>query len=215
MSGIPNIKPAGVAQQDIVDAMNMAFRSLYGICAKLDADGGVPLETYVANCWTALINVVIEDSKGNRTGQSIADTSSVEPTHIITPNGLSEAALLAAIYQFTNAWETLTEQLDTDVLTDSTYEALGYTATMLYQVENQKGNILGNGTAFYFRPGMGIPYKELVDMLYDWFKSIDTVAAQLDNDGTVTDVNYEALWYTAVCTLMVENSQASTIGIAR
>jgi len=104
-----NITPRGLSQKDLVDALYMFIASLTGICAKLDLDGGVPLTTYKANCITAIFNVVVEDSKGKRTGQGIAETSAIEPTHIITPTGVSDAALNACLYQCFNAMETLTE----------------------------------------------------------------------------------------------------------
>lgn len=215
-----NIKPGGLSQKDLVDALYMAFAALYGICAKLDADATAATTTHLALCWTALINVKIEDSKGNVTGQGIAESSTIEPTHIITPRGLSDAALNAALYQWHNAWETLCEQLDTDALTLSNYEAYAWTATVLQKFENIKGNTVGNGSAYTFRPkGMG-NQKELVECLYSMFNSIKTLTHNsttygLDGDGTVTDTDYEALWYTAACTLLIENGAGSRIGVSR
>ena len=217
----PNIKPGGLSQKDLVDALYMAFSSLYGICAQLDADMAAPPSgTYVANCWTALINVIIVDSKGNRTGQGIAESSAIEPTHIITPTGISVAALLAAIYQFHNAFETLTEQLDGDSLTFTNYEATSYIAVFLQMVKNSKGNILGNSKTYYFRPGGTYPEDKLVDCLYSFFKGINLLTADntttgLDGDATVTATNYEALWYTANLLLLIEDSVGNTIGISR
>ena len=216
----PNIKPGGLGQLELVDALYMAFAALKGICTKLDLDGGVPKTTYVANCWTALVNVVIEDSKGNRTGQGIAETSTVEPTHIISPVGISDAALLAAIYQFHNAFETLCEQLDGDSLTFTNYEATAYTAVFLQMVENSKGNILGNSKSYYFRSGGVMPEDKLIDCLYSFFKGINLLTADntstgLDGDGTVTDTTYEALWYTAALLLLIEDGKGNRIGISR
>jgi len=215
-----NITPRGLSQKDLVDALYMFIASLTGICAKLDLDGGVPLTTYKANCITAIFNVVVEDSKGKRTGQGIAETSAIEPTHIITPTGVSDAALNACLYQCFNAMETLTEQLDTDSLTLSNYEATAYTACFMQLIENVRGNTLGNGTVFKFKPGGMFNQKELVDCLYNMFLGIyqlcaDQTTTGLDVDGTVTGTNYTALWYTAVLTLMIENSRGSTIGISR
>lgn len=221
-----NIRPGGLAQRELVDALSMAFRALYGICAKLDADTGVPLggggtPTYVTNCWNALINVTIEDSKGNRISRGQAVSSTIEEHHIITPLGISYAALNAALYQWHNAWETLCEQLDTDVLTFSNYEATAWTATVLQQFENIKGNSVGNGTSnFWFRPGGMFNENEFIECLYGMFYSIykltnDGTTTGLDGDGTVTDTDYEALWYTACCTLLIQNRAGSTIGVSR
>jgi hypothetical protein len=62
--------------------------------------------------------------------------------------------------------------------------------------------------------------RELIDCLYAMFNSIKAITHNyttygLDGDGTVTDTNYEALWYTAKCTLMIENSSGSRIGVSR
>jgi len=219
MSGYPSIRPNALSQADHVDALYMAFSSLYGICLKLDNDGG-PLTTYVANCWTALINVIIEDTKGNRTGQGISESSTIVHTHIITPTGRDEAALMAAYFQFWNAFETLTEQLDADGLTFSNYEAKAFTAVCLHLFKNEKDNTVGNGTSFTFRPGGVAPQDKTVDNLYNMFNAIyvlctDGTTQGLDGDATVNDTNYAALWYTANLLLQIENSVGSTIGVSR
>lgn len=218
-----DIKPNGINQKDLVDLLYQIVASIQGICAKLDSDGGVPSETYTANCVTALLNCVLEDSKGNHLNLAKTETSTLEPTAVLKPTGVSDIALLALMYQITNAMETLTEQLDGDGLTFTNYEATAYTATFLHMVENMRGNTLGNsagmadGTAFTFRPGGVTPQRELVDWLYNAVNAIylltaDGTTTGLDGDETVTDTNYEALWYTANITLTVENTKGSRIG---
>lgn len=199
-----DITPRGMSQRDFVDLLYMIVSSVKGICAKLDDDGGVPLTTYEANCYTAMFKTIIEDSRGNRTG--------VTGNHIITPTGVTDAALIELLYEIFNAFETLTEQLDTDNLGDSNYEALCYTAKFLGKVTNQAGNTLGNGTTFYFNPGGVRPEKELVNLLYNIVDAIETLTEKLDLDGTVTDTDYEALWFTANVLLRVENSTGSIVG---
>jgi len=209
----PQISPRGMGQKDMVDALYMVVSSIAGICTKLDADAGVPLTTYLANCYTNIFTVKIEDQKGNITGNTGYQTNDLEAS--INPYGVSDKALIELMYQIHNALETLTEQLDADALTDSTYEALCYTAIILHQVTNSRGNTLGNGTAYYFRPGGVLNQKEFVDWLYSLFNCIETLTEQLDADGTVTDTNYEALWYTATCTLMIEDSKGNVLGVSR
>ena len=214
----PDIKPTGMQQRDFVDALYMLTSSLEGICAKLDADGGVPLTTYTANCITAIFNCSIKDSRGNsfRNGQS--GSSTIEGFHSITPNGIGDAALNAWMYQFFNSLETLTEQLDADGLTFNNYEATAYTATMTQRVENGKGNTLGNGTTTYkFKPNGMWNVGQLVEFLYNAINSINLLCTNntstgLDGDGTVTDTNYAALWYTANILMRVENGAGNTVG---
>ena len=204
------IKPSGISQRNLVDLLYMAVKSVQGICQKLDDDGGVPLETYEANVVTAIFNGYIEDSRGN----SIMNRVSTKDERFfqITPTGIGDKELLEFLYQFFDMMETLTEQLDTDALTDSTYEALCYTALYTWIVENVRGDALGNGTVYYFRPGGVFNYDQLVDLLYQIVNSIETLTEQLDADGTVTDTDYEALWFTATVLMRVENSQGNVVG---
>jgi len=156
-----------------------------------------------------LINTVITDSKGNRTGLQ----SNAENFYSISPTGITDAARLQLLYNFFNALETLCEQLDADTgVADTDYEANCYTALLLHKVEDTKGNILGNGTTFYFRPGGVFNQKELVECYYNIVDAIETLTEQLDADGTVTDTNYEALWFTATILLKVKNGEGSIVG---
>jgi len=203
-----DIKPSGLNQKELVNLLGMLTYSLEGVCTKLDADAGVPLTTYLANCYTAIINTIIEDCAGNRRGQYAAEHLFRE----VSPGGIDDAAFLEWLYNYFNAIETLTEQLDADALTGSDYESLVYTAYFLGIIENQDGNSLGNGTTFYFRPGGVFNQKELVDLLYNIVKAWDVLLTKLDADGTVTDTTYKALWYTATILLKVANSQDDVTG---
>lgn len=198
-----DIKPTGMKQADEVDLLYQILASLKGICTKLDADGGVPLTTYLANCYTAIFDIDVCDSKGN--------SSLNGGRYTITPTGITGQARQELLYQIFNSFETLAEQLDADGLTDSTYEALCYTAKFLWKVENSVGSSLGNGTTYYFRNGCG-DLKQLVDLYYAIIDAIETLTEQLDADGTVTDTNYEALWFTATILTKVTNSAGNTVG---
>ena len=209
----PDIKPNGLGQKEHVSIIVMLLRSLQGIAAKLDDDGGVTDETYEANAITALINLSATDHVGNRFSNGATMSSALEDHHIIDPMGRSDPALLAFLYQFTNAFETLCEQLDLDAgITATTFEANAFTAMFLHIIENEKGNQLGNGTAYYFRPGGVMPQDEIVEWLYNAVNAIETLTEQLDADGTVTDTNYEALWFTAIILMRVEDGQGNVVG---
>lgn len=209
----PDIRPAGLGQRELADVICQLLRSLNGICAKLDADGGVTDTDYQANCVTALINLSATDSIGNRFSNGATASSSLEDHHIISPTGISDPALLAFLYQYTNAFETMCEQLDADgTVSGTTFEANCYTAKFLHLVENQFGNTLGNGTSFKFRAGGVMPQRELVEWLYNAVDAIETLTEQLDADGGVTDTNYESLWFTAIILHRIENGAGSTVG---
>lgn len=216
-----NIAPGRLDQRDEVDALYMCFRALQVLCQKLDLDGGVPLTTYEANVITALVNLSITDSKGNRFSNAAANTSSLEEHVVINPVGITDEGRIAAGCQFWNALETLAEQLDTDTLTFSNYEAKGFTAVCKHAWVNRFGTTYGRGTAFYFGPTAIGDHRHYIDDLFDRFKAIhaicygDAATYGLDTDGTVTDTTYTALIYTAILTMMIEDSMANQIGISR
>lgn len=201
-----------MSQRNLVDLMYAIVASIKGICAKLDADGGVPLTTYTANVFTAIFNGSIENSRAASVINRV--TASDDRFFIVNPYGLTPAALLEWLYQVFDMMETLTEQLDADTLTGSNYEALVYTPHYLWMVTNCKGSTLGNGNTYWFNPGGCGDQKELVDCLAMIVHSIDTLTKKLDADGTVTDTNYEALWDTAVILMQIEDSKGGLYGNA-
>ena len=210
------IKPGGLSQRNLVDLLYMIVAAIKGICAKLDADGGVTATTYESSAYTAIFNGYIEDSRGNSIMNRANDGSGTYVTDerffIITPMGVSDHDLNECIYQIFDMFETLTEACDTDALGDSNYEALCYTALFTWIIENRKGSALGNGTTYYFRPGGMHNQDQLIDLLYKIVDAIETLTEKLDADGTVTDTNYEALWFTATVTMRVQNSQGNVVG---
>ena len=206
------IKPTGLKQKSLVDCLYAVVSSILGICKKLDDDGGVPLTTYEANVFTALFNGEIINSRGSRVANQV--TARANDFYCINPKGVSDKALLNCIYDIFNMMETLTEQLDTDTLTGSNFEALVYTAYFKWTVDNGvSATLLGNSTDKWIRPG-GIDWRQLPDLLYDFVRSIHVLTDKLDDDGTVTDTNYEALWDTATILMQVENSAGSIAGNA-
>lgn len=228
------IHPGGVSDKYLIDLMYMLQQSMYGLCLKLDSDATVPLTTYVANCYTAPFREQVWDYRGNKT----QDVTTVD--HIIMPSGGLPAGVLNQwLYDYVNAFETLAEQLDTDVLTDSDYESLCYHAIVFpYRFEDKTGvTILGNDNSsggFSATPAAGswedgsAPWicvkigptgkpsdRVLVDLFYDLINAWETLCEKIDADATVTDTNYEALWYTATVLIRVANSQGNVLGNAQ
>jgi hypothetical protein len=201
-----------MSQRSLVDLIYMLTAAVKGICTKLDADGGVTLTTYTANAYTAIFNGHIEDSKGNQLINRVAAKD--KNFYHITPTGMSNQALITWLYDFFDMMETLTEQCDTDPLGDSNYEALVYTALYLWKVTNQSGNTLGNGNTYWFNPGGVMNNGELVNLLANMVYSIHVFTDKLDDDGTVTDTNFEALWDTAAILMQIEDSKGNIRGNA-
>jgi len=202
------IKPTGMSQRNLVDLLYMIVYSIQGICQKLDDDDSTD-DTYEADVYTAIFNGSIEDSRGNLIMNRVAAAD--DRFFIITPTGIDNKALLECLYQIFEMMETLTEQLDADDCSSSTYEALIYTAHYLWIIENCKGSQLGNGTTFYFRAGAE-NRKELVDLLYAIVHAQATLTAKLDTDAVPAGSNYTALWYTAIFLMRIENSAGSVVG---
>ena len=203
----PDIKPGGLTQGHFVDLAYQLVAALTGICAKLDDDGGVTDTDYEANVITAIIKGFIYDSKDNRAGTA--------GEYIISPIGIDDNAGIRFLSEFTNAFETLCEQLDADAGVGNgsgTYEANCYTALFLHKVEDAQGNIYGNGNNFTFRAGGFWNEKELIEWLYNAINAVETLTEQIDADAAVTDTNYEALWYTAVILTKVQNAAGNLLG---
>ena len=210
------IKPGGLSQRNLVDLLYQIIYSIKGICAKLDGDGGVTAETYESTAYTAIFNGYIEDSRGNvlinRANDGAGTYVCDDRFFYIRPDGISDKDLNECLYQIFDMLETLTEAADADALTDATYEALCYTAKLTAIIENCKGSALGNGTTYYFRPGGMFNEDQLVEILYEIVDAIETLTEQLDDDGTVTDTDYEALWFTATILMRVQNAAGNVVG---
>lgn len=58
----------------------------------------------------------------------------------------------------------------------------------------------------------GMNQKDLVNLLYMFLNSIETLTEQLDVDEGVTDTDYEANCYTAIFDIIVENYMSSRAG---
>lgn len=197
------IKPNGLSQRNLVDILYMIVYSIQGICQKLDDDNTTD-DTYEADVYTAIFNGYIEDGRGN----SIMNRVSAKDDRffIIKPDGIGNKELLECLFQIFDMLETLTEQLDADDATDSTHEALCYTAILPWIIENCKGTQVGNGTVYYLRSA-SVDQKELVDIICNILDSLETLAEQLDTEAKPAGSDYEALWFTATVLMRVQDSQ--------
>jgi len=205
------IKPSGVSKRNLVDCLYAVVSSIKGICAKLDDDGGVPSATYEALCFTAIFNGCLENSRASQVMNALSGRG--DTFFYASPTGINNRSIIQTIYQVFLMMETLTEQLDADSLSDTNYEALVFTALYLWTIENEFGDTVGANTAQWIRPG-GIDDNNLVDILYAMVRSIHVLTDKLDDDGTVTGTNYEALWDTANILMQVEDSKGNIAGNA-
>lgn len=208
------ITPAGLSQRNLVDLLYMIIAAIQGICTKLDADAGVNHTTHVANCFTAIFNGKIVDSRANKILNYIGGVQD-KFWGETRPTGISDKFLNEMIYQIFNMMKTLTAQLDTDGLTSSgNYNANCYTALYLWMITNEAGNTLGNGNTYWFNPQGMTNQKQLVDLLAAIVNSIAILTLMLDADATVTGKNYTATWYTAAILMLIENSTGNVYGNA-
>lgn len=196
MGKLMNLSATGFNQKELYDLIVMINASFAGLTAKLDADATVNDTDYEDNC-SALVVAIMAAFK-------------------VSEKGLVDKFLIEWMYALTDGWETLCEQLDADTgVALTTYEANAYTAKYLHLVTNKAGSTLGNGTAYKFRAGGVLNNPEFIDWLYNALDSLETLTEQLDGDATVTDTNYEALWFTATILLSVKNSAGNSIGVLR
>jgi hypothetical protein len=132
-----SVSPAGLTPAALTELLYQIFDMLETLTEQLDGDGTVTDTTYEANCYTEKILWIIENVKGSVLGNGT--------TFYIRPGSIPESILLEVLYNLVDAIETLTEQLDADTgVTDTNYEALWFTATILMRVQNSKGNVVGN-----------------------------------------------------------------------
>jgi len=208
---IADIKARGINQGHLVDIFYEIVTSIQGICAKLDAGGGVTDTDFEQLCVTDLFSVVIDDTRGSHLNLGNTESSSLVETFLVSPKGMGRAEINELMYQVTNSWETMCEKLDADAgVTDTNYEALWFTATFLHLVKSQRSDTaLGNGVVVTFAKG-AVPNLELVDWLFNVLTSITGLAIKLDAD--VTDSDHNSLWFTDNITLTVENSAGSRVG---
>jgi len=207
------IKPQGLSQRNLVDLLYMIVAAIQGICTKLDADAGVNHTTHLANCFTAKFSGKIEDSRGNTVSNYIA--SKDRYWQDVRPTGISDKGLNAMLYQIFDMINTLTAQLDTDGLQFSVndqYNNNVYEALYLWMVTGEGGNTLGNGNTYWFNPQGMTDQHHLIDCLAAIVNSIQVLTQLLDRDGTVTDTNYTALWYTAAILMVIEDCHGNQYG---
>lgn len=132
-----SVSPAGLTPAALTELLYQIFDMLETLTEQLDGDGTVTDTTYEANCYTAKILWIIENVKGSVLGNGT--------TFYIRPGSIPESILLEVLYNLVDAIETLTEQLDADTgVTDTNYEALWFTATILMRVQNSVGTVVGN-----------------------------------------------------------------------
>jgi len=198
------IKPDGLSQRNLVDILYMIIYSIQGICAKLD-DDDVTDTDYEALVYTAIFNGSITDSRGNNLINRV--TTSDDRFFIISPDGIGNKELLECLFQIFTMLQTLTAKIDADAAPPSsvTYESLCYTAILVWQIENCKGTLVGNGTAYYLRSA-SVDQKELVDIICNILDCLETLTEKLDTDAVPSGSNYEALWFTATVLLRVQDS---------
>ena len=207
---IADIKPTGMNQRDLVDLVYQLTSSLVGLAAKLDADDAA-VTTYTTGI-DAIFNCQVEDSKGNVTRLAGTESSTVAPFYSITPNGITNEALLEWMYQWTAALYSLCYTLDNSAgVGTTTYIANAYTAIMTDRIVNRRGQTTGASYTFTFN---AVDHRggRIVEWLYDAVNAVETLTELLDLDATLTDTNYEALWFTNNITLTVENNAGNRVG---
>jgi len=136
------ISPLGVSDESVLELMYQISNAMEVLTTKLDNDAGVPFTNYEATAYTACYLHVVENMRGNSTGNGTS--------YYFRRGTMNQDKLVDWLYNAVNSINQLcagngsTTGLDPDVLGDSNYNALWYTANITLKIENSSGNVIGN-----------------------------------------------------------------------
>ena len=136
----------------------------------------------------------------------------------IKPTGMSQRNLVDLLYQVVSSIQGICAKLDDDDVTDTTYEALCYTAIFNGSIEDSRGNLIINRVStkddrFFIITPTGLDNKALLECLYQVFDMMETLTEQIDADAAPpSSVTYEALCYTALYVWIIENCKGDQLG---
>lgn len=204
-----DITPTGLGQKELVRLLYHFFAGLEGVAAKLDLDTNAD-DTYQAD-FNLVHNVIIEDDLGNRYQNVVAQSSSLGPVAAIGPKGLTDAALMDILYQLHFCFKDILTRAVADDLTTGTHLTTCWTGKITHQFVNRFGTMVGQGTAYYFRPGGVTDHKQVVEALYNYFYYWNVFCDQLDTDAVPGGVDYAAEWSDKIL-LRIRNGAGSVIG---
>ena len=204
-----DITPTGFGQKELVRLFRYFFAGLEGVAAKLDGTDNTDA-TYEATL-DAIHSVIITDDLGNYYHNVAAESSSLGPPAVLTPYGISDAALMDILYQLHFCFYTMLVQVDADDITTGTYLATCWTGKIAHRFINRFGTMTGLGSAYYFRPGGVTNHKELVEALYTYFYYWDIFLDKLDTDASPNATNFAELWSDTIL-LRIRNAAGDTMG---
>jgi hypothetical protein len=133
------ITPTGITPRSLLECLYQIHEMMETLTEKIDADAAPPSSvTYEALCYTAIYLWKIENVKGDILGNTNA--------YFFRPGSTgNNKELCNLLYAIVDSLETLTEKLDTDAIPSETdYEELWFTDTILMRVENSAGSVVGN-----------------------------------------------------------------------
>ena len=153
------VTPVGLSPEALIQWIYCWINAFETLVEQLDADNADSSD-YEDLCYEAIITpyqfesgrhdqATILGNDNTSGGFDGSEDGAPWLTTKIGPVGKPNDRVLADLfYDIVNAWETMCEKLDVDGATtpptDTDYEALCYTATVLMKVENSQGNVLGN-----------------------------------------------------------------------
>lgn len=134
----------------------------------------------------------------------------------ITPRGLNQKDLINLLYMIVSSIQGICAVLDADDgVALTTYEANAYTAIFNTIIEDTRGNRTGLYRAdknFYSISPYGESDPAMLELAYEIYNSINTLTAQLDLDGTLSDTDYNDNVYVAKCIHMITDQSGNTLG---
>lgn len=136
---------------------------------------------------------------------------------LIHPGGMKISDELDLLYGIITSIKGICETLDADDgVADTNYKALCYTAILncgVYSSIDAVGQKLSTDEENCVIAGPNsIGDKERIAILYQIFNMWETLCEKLDSDGTLSDTDYEELWYTATFLWRVMSHSGNILG---
>ena len=131
------ITPTGIDDKSLNECLYQIFDMMETLTEQCDTDS-LTGSDFESLCYTAYFTYIIENCKGSQLGNGT--------TYYFRPGGMfNQKELVNLLYNIVYAMSIFTAKLDDDgTVTDTTYESLWYTATILMRVENSQGSVIGN-----------------------------------------------------------------------
>ena len=184
------IKKRGYWQKGLYDLISDFYNNWTGALGQMDDDTGITLETYEAN--------------GAVTDPTVSGTKYSDHGMDIRANGIYLGDLVSICKQLRTNFNTIMDQAAADggITGTTAYTDLKF-GTTDYVIDDGNAKV----------KALGANQGDLVEFLDQWLDAFNAFLSVLDEDATVTDVDYRENWGIGDQIIIVSSS-SSQIGRA-